>query len=224
MIAGVVSKDFGLLASDSAMYDTSTSTMSFQTLKLYNSSRFLLTFIGTPAYFSKLDRTKLDMDLPSLSIYMESYLKDMRPVIEKMMKSEIADKDENQPHFCLLALGLHKKLPTIAQFNSYTDFKPKYLFSDGGPKFSTILFGDDARKKVFQDSTTYMEKKWSKWEKKGMVFSPGVAAELLTRGIYKSSDFDAELGLKQKFSGGAVSVGGILNTGLLVTLTGLTPA
>jgi hypothetical protein len=227
MISGTVTKNFGLLATDSAQYDTSQSLMSFEQLKLLRLPRYVLCYIGTPVYLAKIDKEKLGGDMQLISVYLEDYLKKKNPEVEKILKSEIADPDENKPHFCMLVLGLHKKLPTIVQFNSTNNFKPKYLFSnDEKPKFSTLMYGDDdpKRKHAFTESTEYMEKKTAKWLKKGIVFSPGIGAEILTRGIYKQADLDAEIGLKQKFAGGAVNVAGILNTGLIISLSGLIPA
>lgn len=225
MIASVVTPQFGLLATDSAMFDTKQIKMSFDSMKLFFSKQYLITFIGTPVYFAKLDKTKLDADLPSLCLYMEDYLKKIRPEVEKTLKSEIADNDENKPNFCLFVLGIAKRLPTLVQFNSELNFKPKYLYSSDKPKFSTIFFGDDnpAKKKMFVETTEYMERKTHKQQKKNIELSPGILAETLTRGIYKKADLEQEIGPKIKYAGGTVNIAGMWNTGLVFQLSGLIP-
>lgn len=231
MIAGVVTPTFGILASDSAMFDTRQSKMSFESMKLFFTSRYIMTFIGTPVYFSKLDRTKLDGDLPSVCLYMEDYLKKIRPEVEKALRSEIADEDENKPNFCMFIMGIAKKLPTIVQFNSELNFKPKYLYSTGKAKFTTIFFGDDnpEKKKLFVETTSFMEQKAHKMRKKLLKsedhdLSPGLYAEIITRGIYKKADLEQEIGPRTKYAGGAVNLAGMWNTGLVFQLSGLTPA
>lgn len=225
MIASVVTPQFGLLATDSAMFDTAQSKMSFESMKLFCTPKYLITFIGTPVYFSKLDNSKLGQDLPSLCLYMEDYLKKIKPDVEKTLRSAIADEDENKPNFCLFILGIAKKLPTLVQFNSELDFKPKYLYSSDKPKFSTIFFGDDnpAKKKMFVETTEYMEKRTHKQVKKNLELSPGILAETLTRGIYKKSDLEQELGPKIKYAGGAVNIAGMWNTGRIFQVSGMVP-
>lgn len=226
MIASVVTPSFGILATDSAMYDTQQSKMSYEAMKLFFTNRYLMTFIGTPIYFAKLDKEKLGGDLSSVCLYLEDYLKKMRPEVAKALKSEIADTDENKPNFCLFVLGVAKKLPTLVQFNSELNFKPKYLFSSDKPKFSTIYFGDDnpEKKKLFIESREFMEHRTHKLEKKGVELTPGILAEVLTRGIYKKADLEQEMGQKVKYAGGTVNLAGMWPTGLVFQLSGLTPA
>lgn len=215
MISGVVTKDFGLLASDSSIFDTRQGVTSFQSLRLfYVPDNYVLAYQGSPSYFAKIDKSKFYMDVPTLSLYLEDYLKKIKPDIEK---AEM--KSEETSDFCLLVLGLHKKLPTIVQFNNCVNFKPKYLFSDSGFKFSTVIYDDEKKKKQYSEMVEYMDKKSHKFEKKGIDFSPGIAAEVLIRGIYKAVDTE-----EKKISGGCVNVGGVLSTGILITLSGLTPA
>lgn len=225
MIASVVTPQFGILATDSAMFDTAQSKMSFESMKLFFSNRYLITFIGTPVYFAKLDRTKLNQDLPSLCLYMEDYLKKIRPEVEKTLRSEISDEDENKPNFCLFILGIAKKLPTLVQFNSELNFKPKYLYSSDKPKFSTIFFGDDnpEKKRMFVEATAYMEHRTHKQLKKNVEMSPGILAETITRGIYKKADLEQEIGPKIKYAGGTVNLAGMWNTGLVFQLSGVIP-
>ncbi len=225
MISACVTSEFGILATDSAMFDTKQSKMSFESMKLFFSKQYLVTFIGTPVYFAKLDMKKFEMDFPSLCLYMEDYLKKILPEVEKTLKSEIADYDENKPNFCLFVLGIAKRLPTLAQFNSELNFKPKYLYSQDKPKFSTIFFGDDnpAKKKLFVEATEYMERRTHKQVKKGIELRPGILAETMTRGIYKKADMEQEIEPRIKYAGGTVNLAGMWNTGLVFQLSGLIP-
>lgn len=223
MISACVTPNFGILASDSAMFDTRQSKMSFETMKLFFTTKYLVTFIGTPVYFAKIDRSKLDGDLPTVCLYMEDYLKKMKPEVEKILKSEIADSDENKPNICLFILGIAKKLPTLVQFNSELNFKPKYLYSSDKPKFSTIYFGDDnpEKKKIFIESREFMEHKTHKLAKRGIDLTPGVLAEVMTRGIYKKADLEQAIGPRKKYAGGTVNLAGMHNTGLIFQLSGM---
>lgn len=227
MIASVVTQTFGILATDSAMFDTKQSRMSFESMKLFCTNQYLISFIGTPVYFAKLDRSKLNGDLPSICLYLEDYLKKIRPEVEKILKSEIGDSDENKPNFCLFILGIAKKLPTLVQFNSELNFKPKYLFSSSGnAKFSTIFFGDDnpEKKKLFIESTKYMEEKAHKMKKKVGELTPGMYAEVLTRGIYKKADLEQAIKPHIKYAGGTVNLAGMWSTGQIFQLSGMSPA
>lgn len=224
MQAACVTKDFGVLATDSAQFDTSQSKMSFSTIKLYHSPQYLISFIGTPVFLAKLDKTKLSADLPTMSVYMKGYLNDMVPEVTKVLKSAIADEDENKPHFCMFLLGVHKKLPTLVQFNSFLKFEPKYLYSKDGPKFSTIYYGDDnpEKKKMFLESKAYMEKRMEKY--KDVDLTPGLVGEVLARGIYKKADLEMKIGLKKKYAGGIVNAAGVWANGQGFSLSGTTGA
>lgn len=226
MVAACVTKHFGLLASDAAKFDTAQSKISFDAVKLFYTSNTLVSFIGTPLYFSQMDKSKLSSDFPSMVLYMKNYLKKIRPEVEKMLRSEIADEDENKPHFCMFVLGVHKTLPTNVQFNSYLDFEPKYLYSSDKPKFSTIFFGDDnpKKKQLFLESTEYMEQKTRKLAKKNVELTPGVLGEVLIRGIYKKADAETLLPPYKKYAGGVVSVAGILSNQVIFPLSGVSPA
>lgn len=201
MIVTAVTKDYGLLATDSALYDTAQSKMQYGYLKLFYSSRFLLSYMGTPTYFSKLDRTKLDTDVPSLVLYMTDYLKGMKADVEKVT--------ENKSEFCMFALGIHKKLPTVVKFSSTLNFEPKYINGGHSLKFA---FGDGS-------SVEYLEKRVRKLEKKGVEINPGTLAEILTRGLYNKMEEQVD-----KTIGGAVNIGCMLSTGLMIPLSSIIPA
>ncbi len=212
MVGSAVTKDFGVMASDGAMYDTEKGEMSFENPKLMVFGQKALSFIGTHLYLANLDRARMSMPFDALCLFMKDYLKEQKPKVEDQMKA-IPDADEAKPHFCLFLMGMHRGFPTVAQFNSFADFEPKYLWSDNGLKFSTILFGDDSQPEkaaIFKDSTQYMEMKAKQYE----AVSPGIVAEILTRGIYRKADEEMKIGLKKKYAGGAVSVVSLSKAGI----------
>lgn len=211
MISAVVTKEFGVIAADSAQYDLVKGDMQFNVPKLsFINGKYLTTFIGDKIYFSKLDYSKFNNDLASLSLYLEQYLLEMRPNVEQALKELEVKKEDRKPNVCLFVMGVYNNKPTLVQFNSFLDFKPKYLFSENGPKFSTIYYGDNEKKKqIFSSSTAYMVKKADKWKSK---FSPGIAAEILTRGIYKKADAE-EKEFGTKYAGGSVATASVLATG-----------
>lgn len=215
MIGAIVTKEFGVIAADSASYELVGGKTQFVTPKLtFIKGKYLTTFVGDPAYFPYVDYTKFNNDLASLSIYLQQYLLEVRPKVEKALK-ELKVKEQT-PHVCLFVMGIYNKKPTLVQLNSFHNFKPKYLFSDNGPKFATIYYGDDEKKnEIFSSTTRYMEKKAEKW-KEG--FGPGLAAEILTRGIYKKADMEQQL-YGKKYAGGAVSVASMLATGEAIGLS-----
>ena len=220
MIAAGVTKDFGVLASDSASYVSDEGEMSFESPKLVSIGKYLLTFIGTPLYFSRIDRSRFGVKLNELSLYLQDYLKGIRRDVDDLLKQSITDPDENQPNFCLYVLGVHGNYPTLAQFNSFNDFKPKYLWSDNGLKFSSVLYGDDSKPEkqaMFKETTKFMEEE----AKRIGTVTPGVVGEILTRGIYKKADLEMNIGTKKKYAGGMVNAAVIRNDGTLAPLSGI---
>lgn len=210
MISALVNKNFGVLASNSSHFDASTGETTYQSVKLFNTPRLWITYMGSPLFLANIKREKLGMDLLSLIVYLETYLKNERPKVGKILKSEIENRDEARPFFCMFVMGLHRKLPTLVQFNSFLDFKPKYLYSEKGTKFATVFYGDEnpEKKRALIDSTGYMEKRLVETD-----FSPGIGAEILTRGIYRYADL-------RKEHGGPVNSAAIMSSGLLVPLSG----
>jgi hypothetical protein len=238
-IAAAVTKDSGVLACDSANYNTETGEMSFETPKLsiWN-GKYLATFVGTNTYFSRIDEKKFLLPMDQLSLYLQGYLKEMKPDVENLMKESISDPDENKPYFCLYVMGLHGKRPTLAQFNSFLDFAPKYLWNDGSQpvKFATLLYGDDSvpgKAQIFKDSTKFMEAEAEKYRLKPgtgnsdvnvyqhQSLTPGLLAEILTRGIYKKADLEETIGTKKKYAGGSVSAGVVHSDGRIYSLSGM---
>lgn len=161
--------------------------------------------------------------MDQLSLYLQGYLKEMRPDVEALMKESIPDPDENRPHFCLYVLGLHGKRPTLAQFNSFLDFAPKYLWSDGyeQPKFSTLLYGDDSvpgKAQIFKEATKFMEEEAKK--RTGQM-TPGLLGEILTRGIYRKADLEETIGTKKKYAGGVINAAVVKSDGTIYSLSGM---
>jgi len=211
VIGCCVTKDFGVMAADSAQYDSISTKIGFVTPKLsFIRGKYLTTYVGDTSYFSQIDYTKFDNDLASLSIYLQQYLKEMKPNVVRALNELHIKEVDKKANLCLFVMGVYNKKPTLVQFNSFKDFKPSYLFSENGPKFATIYYGDDEKKnEIFSNTTRYMEKKAKKWEG---IFSTGIAGEILTRGIYKKADMEAEA-YGTKYAGGAVQVASLLATG-----------
>lgn len=219
MIAGCVTKDFGVLASDSALYiDGKTS---FESPKMISIGKYLCTFVGHIEYFAKVDRSKFDMGIASLAIYLQDYFKSMTGIVEESLRALNRDPDDQIPRMCAMILGIYNGRPTLAQVNSFSDFKPKYLYSDGEPAFSTILYGDDNadKQKVFKDSTSFMERKLSEWKSLGIEITPGIIGEILTRGIHKKSDLEMKIKPFKKYAGGPISVAKITSEGKAIPMT-----
>lgn len=204
MISAVVTKDFGVIAADSAQYEATSGNMTFLTPKLsFINGKYLTTFVGDTAYFPNIDYKQFENDLASLSIYLQQYLSETRPLVQKALKELKVKPVDQKAHLCLFVMGVYNGKPTLVQLNSFHDFKPKYLYSENGPKFASIYYGDDEKKnQIFEDTKDYMEKKAKKWKD---IFSPGIAGEILTRGIYKKADKETEL-FGKKYAGGPVSV------------------
>lgn len=222
MLVAAVTKDFGVIATDSAKFDMEKQESIFDSQKLFHTTnnKYLVSFIGTPLYLANIDFSRFAMPLDGLSLYLKDYLKKMKPKVGAILKSEIGDKDEQEPNVCMFVLGMHKKIPTLAQYNVFHEFEPQYLWTkDAGIKFSTIYYGGDTPKKneVFKESTAYMEKKAAHYQS----LTPGLVGEILTRGIYKKADLE-EKEFGTKYAGGVVNVAFVRPEGLF-TLSGVQP-
>lgn len=221
IVVGAVTKDFGVLATDSAQYDTEKSKMSYESPKLFATpnSKYVMSYIGTNLYLADIDYGKFEMPLDALSLYLSEYLIRMKPKVEALMKSEIADEDDQKPHICLYVMGMYKKTPTITMFNVFKNFKPQYTWTKEGIKFISTFYGGEVpgKQEVFKKATRYMEKKA---ERHKDVISPGIVGEILTRGIYKKADLEEEIGDKGKYAGGAVSVA-LMNKENVFALSGI---
>jgi hypothetical protein len=218
MISASLTKDFGVIASDSAQYILDVGKMSFEAPKLSRiNGKFLMSFLGSNLYFSNIDKTKFNMDFIGLCLYMESYLNEMRPKVGSMLAEMVKDEDEQKPNFCLFLLGVCRKYPTLAQFNSFKDFKPEIMYCDEGIKFSSLFHGDDTVKnEVFQKSHDFMVDE----AKRLNADSPGLVGEVLARGIYKKADLEMEAKGK-KYAGGLASCAVIYSDGRIYSLAGL---
>ena len=202
MIGAATNKDFGVIATDSAQYDTEKKAVTFESPKLAILPHGAMSFIGTGLYFVNMDRTKLTRPFGEMCLYLSEYLKTQREPVAKLMKEGISDVDEQDPNFCLFLLGFHNGHPVVAQLNSFADFVPRYLWSSNGLKFSTILYGDDSDKaKLFKSATEYAEMKAKSYEN----LTPGIVGEILTRSIYRKADEEMKIGDKKKYAGGPVN-------------------
>jgi hypothetical protein len=221
MVAAAVTKDFGVMAADASKYDTNTEAMVFESPRLgYTPNmRYLISYVGTDAYFANLDLLKFSLPLDQLGLYLQEYLRAQRPKVEELQEQFIRLEDEKNPHVCLFVMGLFKKTPTLAMFNSYKDFKPEYIWTKDRIKFGTIYYGGEipGKKELFTEATAFMEKKAAKYE----VLTPGLVGEVLTRGIYKKADMEEKIGEKRKYAGGAVAVG-VVHAGGIAALNGIT--
>lgn len=207
MLAGAVTKDFGVLACDSAMYNTESGKMSFDTFRMMasKSGKLAFSFIGTYLYLANLDKEKMAQPFDAACIYLKDYLRSQKESVAEQMKAGIADEDENKPNFCALALGMHSGHPVIAQFNSFNDFAPRYIWTDDKIRFASIIYGDDSnpeKQAMFKESTEYMEMKAGQYPE----MTQGIVGEILTRGIYKKADLEMNIGMKKKYAGGVVNV------------------
>jgi hypothetical protein len=224
MLVGAITKEFGVIACDSAMYDTEKGETSFEARKLsFWKDRYWVSFVGSSLYFSGIDVEKFALPLDQLSLYLQQHLRTARPDVENLMKEGIADPDEARPYFCMYVLGLHGKRPTIAQFNSFQEFAPKYLWAKDGEtiKFTTLLYGDDSipgKAQIFKDATAYMEELTKKNVRE---LTPGLVGEILTRGIYHKADLEEGIGLKKKYAGGIVNAGVCKSDGTNFALSGV---
>jgi len=219
MISAGLTKDFGVLGADSAMHNISNGETTFETGKLsFVRGKYLMAFIGTNLYFSRIDFNRFDLEFKQVSLYLSDYLKGIKEDVEKELALEIKDKDDRKPHFCLYLLGTHNNKPMLAQFNSFRDFEARYLWSENGVKFSNIVYGDNTEKNdVFKASVSHMEELSKKYENP----SPGIVGEILTRGIYKKADLEEKIGDKKKYAGGVVNCGVVFNNGAIRPLSGL---
>jgi len=207
MVSVGVTKDFGVLACDSADYDLTDWSITFETPKLgiVSNGKAIMSYVGTPLYFSSIEKDKLAQSFENACIYLKQYLQKMKPDVEASLQEITDDEDHRKPNLCVFYMGIHKGIPTLAQFNSFLDFVPRYLWSTNGLKFSTVLFGDDSKpekQEIFKQSTKFMEDESKFYDK----ISPGIVGEILTRGIYKKADLEMTIGTKQKYAGGVVNV------------------
>lgn len=191
MISCVLTKDYGVIASDSASY-SSDGKMSYGTPKLFLfNEKHLVTYIGYADYLISADSDKFQYDLPALSVYLSDLLKRVH-----------SERSENK-RFCLFLLGTHNGTPVLLQLNSFNNFKPTFLEPSEGPVFSSIFYGeDDEKKKSFEEADKVIGSLLDKWKDR---ISPGILGEILTRGIYAKADLEEKL-TGDKYCGGVVSV------------------
>jgi hypothetical protein len=200
MIAAGVNREFGVIASDSARYENDET--SFETPKLlYLGQNYIVTCLGNAEYLLNMDLSKFNDSFFGLIDYLMKYLIEIK---------------YGDGRFCLFIMGVYNGYPILCQFNSFNDFKPEVLYSEGPLAFSNIYYGEDEDKNnIFQRSTKYMEKLSKKYEK----ITPGIVGEILTRGIYHKADSEEKI--SKKYAGGAVSVALIFKDGRVIPLSNL---
>lgn len=191
MVAAALTKEYSVIASDSAIYDIYGKT-AFETPKLFLlGKKHLVTYIGYADYLTEVDGTKFEYDLPALSVYLSEYLRRVHN-----------ERTENR-RFCLFLLGTHNSLPVLLQLNSENNFEPIWLESGEEVVFSSIFYGeDDEKKQSFNESDKVMREFAEKWKER---LSPGILGEILTRGIYAKALLEENL-TGNKYCGGSVSV------------------
>lgn len=219
MVASAVTKEFGVLASDSSMYDTDRGEMSFESNRLLIiDGKKIASFIGTHLYLANIDRSKLSMPFSATCLYLKDFFKSQKAAVAGQMKAAIADEDENKPDFCFFLMGLHNSYPTLAQFNSFIEFEPRYIWSSSGLKFASIIYGDDSKPEkaaMFKETNSFMEAEAKRLDAK----TPGIVAEVLSRGIYHKADEEMKIGTKRKYAGGPTNAA-MLNKNGVVSLSG----
>lgn len=203
-----LTKDYGVIASDSAEWNPTTKSMTFDKPKLMIvGGKHLMTFIGSTLFLTKIEKDKFNLPFDCLSVYLSEYLREINSSVQETSLGLSGEP----ARLCLFLLGIHGGKPTLAQFNSFLNFKPEFLWCDDGIKFSTIYYGDDSNKnEIFKKSTEFMEKESNKYKEN---INHGLVGEILTRGIYHKADLEEQIGDKVKYAGGVVSVARIHSDG-----------
>ena len=214
-----LTKDYGVITADSALWNPNDKSISFDVPKLIKAgNRHLVTYVGSQLFFTNLDIEKLKMPFDSLSVYLSEYLREINRSVQETFNGLVKEEKERPAKLCLFLLGVHGGKPVLAQFNSFLDFKPQFLWSEDGPKFATIYYGEDDPEKseIFKKSTTFMEEKAKEYKDK---LSPGLMGEILVRGSYYKADLEEQVGDKIKYAGGVVSVARIHSDGRICPMS-----
>jgi hypothetical protein len=205
MMSCGITKDYGVVASDSASYKDGQTF--FDSPKMFKIQNYLVSFIGYQDYFTSMDQSKFSYSLPALSLYMENYLRNERVRVKEILKSMVSE--DQDPRLCVFILGLHNGKPTLVQFNSFTDFNAQFIQSDE-PEFSGIFYGEEGpTKESIEQAAVHMKELSKKWAN---IMSPGIMAEILTRGIHFKCDVEEKLS-GTKYAGGSVSVASLSSSG-----------
>lgn len=210
IINACLTKDYGVIASDSAEWNPNTKTMTFEKPKLmWVGGKHLMTFIGSNLFLTNLDLSKLSLSFDCLCVYLTEFLQGINDSVQETFKGLVTDENEYPAKFCLFLLGVHNGNPALAQFNSFINFKPHFLWSDDGIKFASIYYGEDNpdKQEIFLKTTEFMEEIARNYSGRyGGQISHGLAGEILTRGIYRKADLEEQIGDKVKYAGGVVTV------------------
>ena len=213
MIGCALTNEYGVLASDSAMANSDDITF-FEVPKLFKYGKYLATFIGNTGYLSGLSPMFFEFEMKGTSIHLQTYLRNVRQIVKNRSEKENMSDD-----FLIYVLGVQDGMPTLLILNSRKNFDIEYLSKKDSDKvtFANIYYGDDSEKsQIFQDSHEYLKSLVDHYE----TISPGILAEILTRGIYYKSDQEKKR-LGKKWAGGAVSASFIRPNGIISHLTNI---
>jgi len=214
MIAAALMPEYGIMAADSAMYRND--VMEFQTQKLMRiGDKYLVTVVGASLYLRRINPHIFMDKIDTVTRYLEEHFLHIQPSVREDLKDS-----DLKPHFCLYLMGIDHSVPTLIEFNSFQDFKPKIYRATREIKFTTLFYGDDENKEkqeIFKNTTGYMEKSIKEYKR----VTPGLVGEILTRGIYHKADLEMKIGEKRKYAGGVVTVGMIDKTGKITGLSNL---
>lgn len=216
MIACALTKEYGVLASDSALFQGK--KMSFETPKLMIQGNYLVSFIGNTLYIKDLTVAPFAFGISSLSYQVQGHLRKVREAVQ--VKTKLQEEEDGVTlgdQFLMYILGTINDVPTLAVLNSFKNFDIEFVSHSGKEPatITTIYHGDDSGKdEIFQQSSEYMRDLLKKYDQ----VTPGILAEVLTRGIYQKADLE-EKSRGTKYAGGAVSCAFVRSNGVIRPLT-----
>ena len=218
MIAIGLTKEFGVLASDSAAWSQDQKKMVYEHPKIsVVEDRYLLSYVGSNLYFTNFDLTRIVASFNKTALYLEEYLKDMKPRVDHIIEES---KIEKRQDFALVILGVQNSRPLCAVFMEKFDFVPRYNWSVNENR---IIFVPDVQVEEEKKKPGPKPKKKEKISARQFVEelaiknppdSPGLMGELLTKGIYRSVN-----GSKEKEIGGVVNAAFVDKIGRIAPLS-----
>lgn len=219
MNAVAITKEFGVIATDSASWNPIDKSMAYEAPKLfYVGGKHLMTFVGFGLFFDGIDKEVFKRPFDSVCVYLSDFLRDANDKAQSAYSNMVKDDKDKSARICVHLLSAYDGKPMVAQFNSFTNFTPTFTMPDSKIKFSSIFYGDDSEKNnVFKKSTEFMEEMAMKHEQ----LTPGIVGEILTRGIYHKADLEQKIGDKKKYAGGTVSVGVVFADGTVIPASNL---
>lgn len=185
MITIGLTKAYAALASDSARNDAESGIVFGSPKITLINNRYILSFLGTPLYFSNLKPQRFTENFNQTVLYLQEYFKEMEPKVKSVMK---ASGEKKAKPFLMALIGIHNSLPTAVVFSEKLNFEPRYTWTKTEtPKF--LLPGGGDKKEKWPEIQGDFE------------LVPGLMGEVLTKKIYEVSDRQ-----KEKTSGGVVTV------------------